>query len=114
MKLCRITGDVVSTVKNPRLAGHKILVCQPVDLDGRTPQGPSFLALDVVQAGITDLVLTIKEGSGARLIFGDDKIPLAAVVVAVVDELEVEDEARLVGTSLLELNQQSALSGGES
>ena len=72
-------------------------------VDGRTPQGASFLALDVVQAGVGDLVLAIKEGSGARLIFGDDGIPLAAVITAVVDELEVvADEESLVGASVLE------------
>ncbi|HBP16802.1 MAG TPA: hypothetical protein DEA08_03275 [Planctomycetes bacterium] len=102
MRLCRITGDVVSTVKNDHLRGRRILVCQPVDLDCQTPMGPSFLALDVTHAGEGDLVLTIKEGGGARIIFGDDKIPLAAVVVAIVDELDVADEASLVGTSVIE------------
>ncbi len=102
MILCRVTGDCVSTIKNERLRGHRQLILQPVDLDARTPLGDSFLALDVVSAGVSDLVLAIKEGSGARLIFGDDRIPLAAVVVAVVDELSIADEASLVGGSVLE------------
>lgn len=113
MILCRVTGDVVSTVKNEKLRGHKILVVQPVDLDGRTPKGPSFLAVDRVQAGTADLVLTLKEGSGIRLLWGDDKIPLAAAIVGVVDELEQTDPATLVGMSTLELAQAAAASGGD-
>lgn len=113
MILCRVTGSVVSTVKHEKLRGHKQLIVQQVELDARTPRGDSFLALDTVQAGVGDLVLVLQEGSGARLIFEDERIPLANVVVAVVDELEVApDEAALVGTSTLELA-RAAARGGE-
>lgn len=102
MILCRVTGDVVSTVRHEKLAGRRLLLCQPVQLDAKTPQGGSFMAVDVAQAGTGDLVLVIREGSGARLIFQDDKIPLEAVVVAVVDDLEVHAWEGLVGRSTLE------------
>ncbi|RMG11478.1 MAG: hypothetical protein D6731_15535 [Planctomycetota bacterium] len=103
MRLCRVTGDVVSTVKNGKFQGQRILCCQPVDLDCRTPLGSSFLAVDLVQAGVGDLVLTITEGGGVRIHFQDDQIPLASVVTAQVDELEVvPDEAALEGQSCLE------------
>lgn len=102
MILCRVTGDVVSTVRHPKLTGRRLLVCQPVQTDAKTPQGGSFLAVDVAQAGTGDLVLAIREGSGARLIFDDEKIPLEAVVVAVVDDLEVHGWEGLVGRSTLE------------
>ncbi|MCO5171694.1 MAG: EutN/CcmL family microcompartment protein [Planctomycetes bacterium] len=104
MILCRVTGDVVSTVKNDKLRGHRLLICQPVELDARTPRAPSFLAVDALhQAGTSDLVLCIREGSGARLIFEDEKIPVEAVIVGIVDDLEVApDEARLAGQSALE------------
>lgn len=105
MILCRVTGDVVSTIKSPKLAGHRLLLCQPVELDARTPRAPSFVAIDALSScGPSDLVLCIREGSGARLIFNDEKIPVEAVIVAIVDELEVApDEAALMGTSQLEL-----------
>lgn len=110
--LCRVTGTVVSTVKNPKLAGGKILVCQPVDLDGHTPLGASFLAMDTVQAGVSDLVLTLKEGGGVRIIFEDKQIPLASVTTAIVDELSIQDEDDLVGASVLELNRAAAAAEG--
>jgi ethanolamine utilization protein EutN len=102
--LCRVTGDVVSTVKVEKLNGHRLLLCQPVEPDGKTARGASFLAIDSLRtAGTSDLVLVIREGSGARLIFGDEKIPVEAVIVGIVDELEVvANEASLMGTSQLE------------
>lgn len=114
MILCRVTGDVVSTVKNPKLHGHRLLICQPVELDARTPRAPSFLAVDSLhQAGTSDLVLCIREGSGARLIFEDEKIPVEAVIVGIVDDLEVvADEARLAGQSELERARAAGEVGG--
>lgn len=104
MILCRVTGDVVSTVKHPKLQAHRLLVCQPVELDAKTPRGGSFVAIDSLQsAGTSDLVLCIREGSGARLIFQDEKVPVEAVIVGIVDDLSVaEDEAALTGWSALE------------
>lgn len=102
MILCRVTGTVTSTQKNAHLARNKLLICQPVAVDGKTPDGASFLSLDAAQAGAGDLVLVNKEGSSARLIFQDEEIPLQAVVVAVVDGVDVTDDERLEGTSVAE------------
>jgi len=102
MMLCRVTGSVVSTVKHPKFVGHRMMVVQPVELDAKTPVGPSYPAVDLVQAGVGDLVLTIIEGGGVKIVFQDDKVPLAALITAIVDELEVEDEPTLIGTSVLE------------
>ncbi len=111
MILCRVTGNVVSTVKNEKFRGHRIMVLQPVELDCKTPMGDSFLGMDLVQAGVGDLVLCLKEGSGVRLIFGDPDIPLSVVITAVVDDLEVADEAGLPGSSVLELARARADEG---
>ncbi len=89
MILCRVVGDVVSTVKNEHLHGKKLLLVQPVDLDTRSPAGATLIAVDHVQAGDGDLVLVNKEGGSARLMLADDHTPVQAVIVAVVDDLEV-------------------------
>ncbi|MDQ7053458.1 MAG: EutN/CcmL family microcompartment protein [candidate division KSB1 bacterium] len=89
MILCRVVGDVVSTVKNEHLHGKKLLLVQPVDLDTRSPAGATLIAVDHVQAGAGDLVLVNKEGGSARLMLADDRTPVQAVIVAVVDDLEV-------------------------
>ena len=90
MILARVTGVVWATQKNPALDGHRLLIVQPLDLAGK-PAGSSLLAIDRVDAGEGDRVLVNKEGSGARLMFGTDQIPVQAVVVAVVDRVDLVD-----------------------
>ncbi len=89
MTLARVIGTVVSTVKHPDYRGLKLFVVQPVDETGQASE-PSFLAVDVVQAGVGDLVLVISEGNGARQIFGKPILPIRSVVVGVVDEVHVD------------------------
>jgi len=91
MQICRIVGDVVSTVKNPHLEGYKLLIVEPVDLDQKTPTGPSMIAIDKVNAGINDLVLVNKEGSSARLLLNNENIPVQAVIVGVIDGFDVAE-----------------------
>lgn len=88
MFLARVTGNVVAPVKDSHLAGNRLLVVHPIDLDGKLT-GKSLIALSKVDAGEGDTVLVLKEGSGARQLFADQKIPLQAVVVAIVDDVEV-------------------------
>lgn len=105
MILCRVESAAVATVKDPHLKNYKLLLCRPVELDGETPKGPSILAIDRVRAGEGDLVLVMNEGSSARLVFGDPKIPATAFITAIVDNIELADEATLSGVSVVEQTQ---------
>lgn len=88
MILGRVIGNAVSTVKHPCFEGKTVLIVQPVGLDGKTPQGPSFLSVDSVQAGPGDLVLAAREGNTARQILGSDNDPLHSVILGIVDALD--------------------------
>ena len=90
MKLCRITGSLHATIKNARLEGQRILIAQPLDAAGRD-DGEVMLALDQVDAGPGDRVLVMKEGGGARIVLGDDRHPVQCLVIAVVDDLLLND-----------------------
>jgi len=85
-----VIGDIVSTVKNPHFTGKKILIVQPLDLQGHA-QGDAFLALDTVQAGSGDRVLVMREGGSARIVFNDNEIPVQAVITGVIDGLEMDE-----------------------
>jgi len=88
MRLCRVLGNVVATVKHPAYAGHKLLIVQPVEPDGRDI-GTSFLAVDTVQAGPGDRVLVMSEGSGVRQILQQgDRVPIRSLVVGIVDQVD--------------------------
>jgi ethanolamine utilization protein EutN len=88
MKLCRVLGTVVATAKHPTYAGHKLLVVQPLD-EHQAPAGSSYLAVDVVQAGVGDLVLVMSEGNGVRQILKQEILPIRSLIVGIVDAVEV-------------------------
>ncbi|RJP74473.1 MAG: hypothetical protein C4524_12915 [Candidatus Zixiibacteriota bacterium] len=90
MILARVVGDVYATVQNPHFQGKKILIVQPLDPD-LTPRGATLLALDHADAGPDDVVLVNKEGGSARIIFKDNEIPVQAVIVGVVDGVDVRE-----------------------
>jgi microcompartment protein CcmK/EutM len=86
--LATVVGDIVSTHKNERLEGKKLLLVRRLSLE-LAPQGTDVIALDVVDAGVGDRVLVVQEGSSARKIFDDPWIPVQAVIVGVLDRVDV-------------------------
>ena len=89
MILCRVIGNSVSSVQHPVYDGRSVLVCQPVQADGVTKRLRAFLAVDSVQAGEGDLVVVAREGNAARQVLGTDRDPFHAVVLGIVDEVDV-------------------------
>ncbi|MFQ5703833.1 MAG: EutN/CcmL family microcompartment protein [Gemmatimonadales bacterium] len=87
MYIARVVGTVVSTHKNDRLDGKKLLLVRRLDLNDAEDGSVETIALDVVDAGVGDRVLVVQEGSSARKIFDDEKIPVQAVIVGVVDSV---------------------------
>ena len=91
MILCRVVGNAVSTVKHPVYEGKTVLVVQPVEPDTHTAKGTEFLSVDSVQAGVGDLVLASREGNASRQILGGPNDPFHSVILAIVDEVSVEE-----------------------
>jgi len=89
MTLCKVTGTLVATQKNQHLKDKKLLIVQPVDLEGNAI-GKDLIALDSVDAGVGDTVLVIQEGQGAAQVFRNKEIPVHSVIVAVVDGFEAQ------------------------
>ncbi len=88
MQLCKVIGTLVATQKNVHLKDRKLLIVQPLDLDGHLI-GRDIVAIDSVDAGVGDTVLVIQEGQGAAQILADKEAPVHSVIVAVVDAFEV-------------------------
>lgn len=87
MRLGKIIGTVVSTTKAKGYEAKKILIVQPLDAEQKAV-GTSFLAIDGVQAGVGDIVLTIEEGNSARQVIDDpDAVTIKTVVAAIVDDI---------------------------
>ena len=89
MLIGRVIGDVVATQKSPSHQGRKILVVQPLHLDG-SDRGEPVLALDAVDAGVGDRVLVVTEGFSAMTSVGRPNSPIDMAVIGVVDHVELE------------------------
>ena len=88
MIVCRVVGTVVATAKHPTYAGHKVLLCQPLD-DAGEERGDAIVAVDRVQAGVGDTVLVMREGNGVRQILKEQKLPIRSLIVGIVDQIDV-------------------------
>ena len=92
MILARIVGTVVATRKDPRLVSNKLLLARPVDPArlARRLDGGYLVAVDTVDAGVGETVLIVS-GSSARMASGMKDCPVDAVVVGIVDTVDLAD-----------------------
>ncbi|HEY3364343.1 MAG TPA: EutN/CcmL family microcompartment protein [Symbiobacteriaceae bacterium] len=87
MMLANVVGNVWATRKDDKLRGLKLLVVQPITAAG-APVGTELVAADRIGAGIGETVL-ITQGSGARKATDDGDVAIDAVVVGIIDTVEV-------------------------
>lgn len=90
MYIGRVTGTVVATIKHEAFHGRKLLIVDQLGLDGE-PTGSYDICVDVAQAGVGDRVLVMDEGNGARQILARSVAPIRAVIVGIVDEVDLPE-----------------------
>ena len=86
MIIARILGTVVSTQKDERLHGKKLLIVKPINLDG-TDQSGYLVAVDTVGAGFHEQVIVVG-GSSARMAEGNKDCPVDSAIIGVIDEID--------------------------
>lgn len=82
MLIGKVVGSVVSTRKCDNLVGNKFMIVEPIPslkIDNR------IVAVDKVGAGIGELVL-VAQGSAARIGCGDERAPIDAAIVGIIDD----------------------------
>ena len=84
MILAKVVGNVTATIKHPSYEGHKNMLVQPVDENGKEIGSP-FLSFDNANSGSGDYVLVEQEGNCARQLLGTKDDPFHSVIVGVVD-----------------------------
>ncbi len=89
MILGRVTGSVVATRKHAKFYASKLLLVQPLALDG-SDRGEELLAVDSVGAGAGEVVLVVVEGRSASHAMGIDQAPANAAIVGIVDQIDVD------------------------
>ncbi len=90
MFLAKVKGNVVSTVKNKHLKGHKLLLVSEIDLEGNLLGKTDYISLDLIDSGIGDTVLVTREGDAVQQILGHKKAPVNTIIIANVDNIEFE------------------------
>ena len=90
MIFARVIGNIVSTHKDRNINGMKLLLCKEVDHSG-LPLNTYHVAVDAVQAGEGDFVL-LSYGSSARMTDLTRNAPIDAVIMAIIDKVEITDE----------------------
>jgi microcompartment protein CcmK/EutM len=88
MQIARVVGDVVSTVKDAALTGHKLLILQPITPD-RQPAGRVLVAADAVGAGVGEHVFFVR-GREATYPFYPEEPPVDACIVGIVDHWDMD------------------------
>ena len=93
MFVAKVTGSVVATQKVKSMTGHKLLTVEPYKVDDKersklVPTGRTFVVVDTLGAGLNEMVL-ICQGSSARLTPQTEKLPIDAVVIGLVDSVDL-------------------------
>lgn len=93
MFLARVEGSVVATKKDPAMSGRKLLLVRPQLVDEKDPSrfrpgANTILAVDSVGAGLGELVMFC-QGSSARLAPNLKDAPVDAVIIGIVDSVDV-------------------------
>jgi len=84
-----VVGEVVATHRLGELGGRKLLLVRRLSLS-EVEEGGDVIALDVIGVGVGERVLVVQEGNAARSLFKSRTIPAQAVVVGVVDHLDID------------------------
>ena len=90
MKIALVIGSTISTIKDEVIQGRKLLIVRNTDTGGK-PTGDPYIAVDTVSAGTGDLVM-VTDGSSARYTSQTTNAPVDAVIVGVIDSLELGGE----------------------
>ena len=88
MRIATVTGTVTSTIHHPVRDGKRLLVCEYLD-EALRPAGGYTLAIPAVDAGVGQTVLVLDEGNSSRQILVDDDAPVRAMVVGIVDSIDL-------------------------
>jgi microcompartment protein CcmK/EutM len=88
MLIARVIGELVATQKHPSHEGRKLLLVQPLNLDG-SDRGQAVVALDAVDAGVGDKVLVATEGFSAMTAVGRPQSPIDMAVIGFIDHVDL-------------------------
>lgn len=89
MLIARVIGNVVSTQKNQRYEGSRVMLCRQITPEGKDTD-ETMIALDGVDAGEGDIVLVVREGwSASTVSTGKPGAAIDSAIVGVIDRIDL-------------------------
>lgn len=88
MKLAKVVGSCVSTIKQSELKGFKMLLVQDFSAIEQKVFGTPFVAIDTVGAGEGEIVCIV-QGVPAQQLFRPQNLPVDAAIIAIIDSLSL-------------------------
>lgn len=85
MRLAKVVGNVVSTVKDDGYRSYKLMLVEYFDPETGLPQGPRMIAFDGADAGVGDVVVVNTDGGAGNMLLNDDYAIVDLVICGVVD-----------------------------
>ena len=89
MRIARIVGNVVSTIKDTKFHGHKLMIIEFIDFNGN-PLDSRQIAFDCANAGVGDIVLVNVDGGATKMFFNDDELIADWTICGVLDHFSVD------------------------
>lgn len=86
MRIAKVVGNVVSTVKDEGFAGYKLMIVSYIDEPRKRE-----IAFDAADAGIGDTVLVVADGGASNIALNDNKVVADITICGVVDSYTLEN-----------------------
>lgn len=94
MKLGRVVGNVVSTLKHESYQNRTLLLVEPITPEGYS-DGPAKICMDYVGAGVGELVIIGGAPGVAKTVFNLEIAPIKDLVMGIIDEVEIKGNVTL-------------------
>lgn len=86
MQVGLVVGTATATLKHPSMLGQKLLVVQPLMMDGKSPDGDPQIAVDAVGAGKGETVVITSDGRFVRELVKQENTPIRWSVIGIKDQ----------------------------
>ena len=92
MRIGRVVGNLVSTVKDDALSPYKLLIVEYLSPLTMEPEGEREIATDCVCAGVGDIVLVDTDGGAGNMIHGDNTVMTDRICCGIIDSFTCRGE----------------------
>ncbi|GHV86668.1 ethanolamine utilization protein EutN [Spirochaetia bacterium] len=95
MKIAKVVGNLISTIKDETFHGYKLMIVEYLNPDG-TPDGKRQIAFDAAHAGIGDIVLVNIDGGAATMFTGDKELIADLTICGVLDSFTINGRQTVI------------------